>query len=357
MQRAKRIYLNSFVVLSLTAFGCGSTQTSEVDGDESLASVESQLKSDNGTYSVDVDEAYAFNIAYLKNLDLTELDWSQLDALPLPEFNTDLANGEQASPPPPKEGDDGPKNDDNGKPCNSTDVDGDAATDSDDGQCNPEAPADCPHGHLWGKYKSLAKGVGILRAVAVGRMGKKVGFLKGVYGHGVFFGKYINLEGKPVGVVAGKYADGEFEGAILGHEGAKGRIRGKYENGRLKARWKLDCSDREPLPPIDPNERPDQCFAEVLGDDTSCKPFDTWTQYAKEICDGDDYRVVGLSIAEPCDKGSFRRMKVECCRDLKTDKPEDGTPNCNADHEGNSSDGKPEDCTGADPKDAPASDA
>ena len=70
MQRAKRVSLNSLIILSLAAFGCGSTETSTVDGEENIASVESQLNAENGNYSMGLEEAYAFDNSYFKNLDL-----------------------------------------------------------------------------------------------------------------------------------------------------------------------------------------------------------------------------------------------------------------------------------------------
>jgi|GEM_PF-3835510 hypothetical protein len=338
MQRAKRVSLNSLIILSLAAFGCGSTETSTVDGEENIASVESQLNAENGNYSMGLEEAYAFDNSYLKNLDLNELDWSELDALPSFDINTDLASSQQPA------NSDGEQDGKQKKPCTSVDANGDTSTEA-DGNCDPNLPAACPSGHLWGKYKKLKEGLGLLRAVVVNKRGEKIGFLKGIYGRGIFFAKAINLEGKPMGIVAGKYADGEVEGSFMGHAGVKGRLRGNYEAGRVKARWKMDCPDGDELPPVDPNQMPDKCFAEVLGDDTSCKPFDVWTEYAKEVCHGEDYRIVGLSIAEPCDKGSFRRMKVECCRELNTDKPEHDGHDCKSDHEANSTDGKDPNCT------------
>ena len=70
-----------------------------------------------------------------------------------------------------------------------------------------------------------------------------------------------------------------------------------------------------------PQPEPNQCFAEMMGGNTSCKPAEVWKQYASEICADANMILVGIGVDGECDKGAYSHAKFECCAKQLDTKP------------------------------------
>jgi hypothetical protein len=80
-----------------------------------------------------------------------------------------------------------------------------------------------------------------------------------------------------------------------------------------------------------PPNPPAQCFTDVQGSPSSCKPTSTWKEYAAKACESKGFVLSDYDVSEPCgacgdgssaaNGESFRYVKYECCESPQPPQP------------------------------------
>jgi len=83
------------------------------------------------------------------------------------------------------------------------------------------------------------------------------------------------------------------------------------------------------------------CFGESLGGPTSCKPIETWKDYAAKACENRGLSLGDFAVGSEC-KGGFSDMKYSCCKvGPKPIPPKPPGPVCFGDAQGGPTSCKP----------------
>jgi hypothetical protein len=194
------------LALALLLGACGSTEPTG-DTSDAASSIESALEQENGGLAMaDEQPAFGEDRDLLPDLDEVEIE----ENLELPELPGELDALEGKAPMP-----------------------------------LPPPPPPCPHGLLKGRWKPIKPGLGVFWG-KWGNPRKPLGHLKGIYGknkkgHGVFFGKYIGLHGKFMGILAGRYENGFYKGRWFDKHGLRGELHGVYGKGVFVGKWHAFC--------------------------------------------------------------------------------------------------------------------
>jgi hypothetical protein len=107
-----------------------------------------------------------------------------------------------------------------------------------------EPAAVCDGGFMHGRFRALAPGLGFYLGHVLDRTGQVIGHVRGIYGKGMIYGKFIDLEGHFVGIINGTYdATDDFNARWISLQGDRGLIHGHYfddptvDGGFFLARW------------------------------------------------------------------------------------------------------------------------
>ncbi|MCA9667227.1 MAG: hypothetical protein KC503_16625 [Myxococcales bacterium] len=242
----RRLCMSAVAVASAVAFlavACGDLQQ---DSEPTEAQIESRLAQENGG-EVMSDDVDGFGLAEL--LGIVDLD-AQLVTKLLTEI-----------PQPPQGLDESSAPTSANTAAGSNTSSGSAAGSNTPNSATNPTPVPpvkpCPGGVLKGRWKVASNtGLGFWRGGLFNDDGRLVGWLRGIFGRGRFFGKVISKGGKFRALIAGAYHGGQFKGRMFNKSGTLADVHGVYSNGAFKGRWITRCK-----PPCTilcaPNYRPD----------------------------------------------------------------------------------------------------
>jgi hypothetical protein len=108
----------------------------------------------------------------------------------------------------------------------------------------PSPAVVCDGGFMHGRFRALVPGLGFYLGHVLDRTGQVIGDVRGIYGKGMIYGKFIDLEGHFVGIINGTYdATDDFRARWISLQGDRGLIHGHYfddptvDGGFFLARW------------------------------------------------------------------------------------------------------------------------
>ena len=175
------------------------------------------------------------------------------------------------------------------------------------GRCGTEADAHCDRGTIYGHWAVLGRGVGRFAGRLVLEDGSRHARVRGVFGHGRFFGKIVNPSDRFVALLEGEYEDGLFRGRYRDRSGDLGIVRGAYRTdeveraidgratGVFRGRFRENCRP-EPAECVVTGCSAHVCAEEPVA--TTCEWLDEYACYHRASCERQRDGACGFNMTD-----------------------------------------------------------